>query len=40
VEIGVRYDVDCSTEHPVSHRLRVLVKVLTDPGCAVRDAAG
>jgi hypothetical protein len=26
VEIGVRYDVDCLTEHPVSHR--VLVKVL------------
>ena len=30
VEIGVRYDVDCSTEHPVSHGLRVLVKVLQD----------
>ncbi|MCG7850489.1 MAG: glycosyltransferase family 2 protein [ANME-2 cluster archaeon] len=30
VEIGVRYDVDCSTEHPVSHGLRVLVKVLYD----------
>ena len=28
VEIGVRYDVDCSTEHPVSHG--VLVKVLYD----------
>jgi len=30
VEIGVRYDVDCSTENPVSHGLRVLVKVLQD----------
>ena len=30
VEIGVRYDVDCSTEHPVSHRVKVLVKVLQD----------
>ena len=30
VEIGVRYDVDCSTEHPVSHGVRVLVKVLHD----------
>jgi glycosyltransferase involved in cell wall biosynthesis len=30
VEIGVRYDVDCSTENPVSHGLRVLVKVLHD----------
>ena len=30
VEIGVRYDVDCSTEHPVSHGVRVLVKVLYD----------
>ena len=30
VEIGVRYDVDCSTEHPVSHGIRVLVKVLHD----------
>jgi glycosyltransferase involved in cell wall biosynthesis len=30
VEIGVRYDVDCSTEHPVSHGVRVLVKVLQD----------
>ena len=32
MEIGVRYDVDCSTEHPVSHRVLVLVKMLTDPG--------
>jgi hypothetical protein len=30
VEIGVRYDVDCSTEHPISHGLRVLVKILHD----------
>lgn len=30
VEIGVRYDVDCSTENPVSHGLGVLVKVLQD----------
>ena len=30
VEIGVRYDVDCSTEHPVSHGVGVLVKVLYD----------
>lgn len=30
VEIGVRYDVDCSTEHPIKHGLRVLVKVLHD----------
>ena len=30
VEIGVRYDVDCSTENPVSHGVRVLVKVLHD----------
>ncbi|MDF1557928.1 MAG: glycosyltransferase family 2 protein [ANME-2 cluster archaeon] len=30
VDIWVRYDVDCSTEHPVSHGVRVLVKVLQD----------
>jgi glycosyltransferase involved in cell wall biosynthesis len=30
VEIGVRYDVDGSSEHPVAHGLRVLVKVLHD----------
>ncbi|MCZ7393675.1 MAG: glycosyltransferase family 2 protein [Candidatus Methanoperedens sp.] len=30
VEIGVRYDVDCSTENPVSHGVRVLMKVLAD----------
>lgn len=30
VEIGVRYDVDCSTENPVSHGIKVLVKVLHD----------
>lgn len=30
MEIGVRYDVDCSTENPVSHGLKVLVKVLYD----------
>ena len=30
VEIGVRYDVDCSSENPVAHGLRVLVKILED----------
>jgi hypothetical protein len=30
VEIGVRYDVECSTEHPVSNGIRVLVNVLND----------
>jgi glycosyltransferase involved in cell wall biosynthesis len=30
VEIGVRYDVDGSTENPISHGLKVLVKVLQD----------
>lgn len=30
VEIDVRYDVDCSTEHPVSHGIGVLVKILRD----------
>lgn len=30
VEIGVRYDVDCSSENPVSHGVKVLVKVLED----------
>jgi glycosyltransferase involved in cell wall biosynthesis len=30
VEIGVRYDVNCSTENPWSHGLRVLVKILHD----------
>ncbi|VVB84839.1 UDP-N-acetylglucosamine--dolichyl-phosphate N-acetylglucosaminyltransferase [uncultured archaeon] len=30
VEIGVRYDVDCSTENPVSHGLKVMAKVLHD----------
>ncbi|MCG7848232.1 MAG: glycosyltransferase family 2 protein [ANME-2 cluster archaeon] len=30
VEIGVRYDVDCSTEHPVRHGVKVLVKVQQD----------
>ena len=30
VEIGVRYDVECSTENPVSHGLKVLLKVLKD----------
>lgn len=30
VEIGVRYDVECSTENPVSHGFRVLMKVLYD----------
>ncbi len=30
VEIGVRYDVDCSTENPMSHGVGVLVKILHD----------
>jgi len=30
VEIGVRYDVDGSTENPVAHGVRILVKVLHD----------
>ncbi len=30
VEIGVRYDVDCSSENPVSHGIKVLIKVLED----------
>ena len=30
VEIGVRYDVGGSSEHPVAHGVRVLVKVLHD----------
>jgi hypothetical protein len=30
VEVHVRYDVDCSTENPVNHGLKVLVKVLQD----------
>ena len=30
VEIGVRYDVDCSSENPVAHGLRILVKILED----------
>lgn len=30
VEIGVRYDVNCSKEHPVKHGLHVLFKVLQD----------
>ena len=30
VEIGVRYDVDGSTEHPLSHGFRVFVKILHD----------
>lgn len=30
VEIGVRYDVDGSSEHPICHGVRVLVKVLHD----------
>ncbi len=28
VEIGVRYDVDCSTENPLAHGMGVLLKVL------------
>jgi glycosyltransferase involved in cell wall biosynthesis len=30
VEIGVRYDVDSSSENPVSHGVKVLVKILQD----------
>jgi glycosyltransferase involved in cell wall biosynthesis len=30
VPIGVRYDVDCSTEHPVKHGLMVLLKIFKD----------
>ncbi len=30
VEIGVRYDVDCSTENPIKHGLKVLMNVLSD----------
>ncbi|AKB53800.1 glycosyltransferase (family 2) [Methanosarcina barkeri MS] len=30
VEIGVRYDVDCSTEHPIKHGLGVLLMILKD----------
>jgi glycosyltransferase involved in cell wall biosynthesis len=30
VEIGVRYDVDSSSENPVSHGLKVLAKILQD----------
>ena len=30
VEIGVRYDVDGSSENPVSHGIKVLVKILQD----------
>jgi hypothetical protein len=30
VEIGVRYDVNCSTEHPIRHGIGVLIKVLQD----------
>jgi glycosyltransferase involved in cell wall biosynthesis len=30
VNIGVRYDVDCSTENPVSHGFKVLANILRD----------
>ena len=30
IEIGVRYDVDSSSEHPITHGLQVLAKVLQD----------
>lgn len=30
VNIGVRYDVDCSTENPVYHGLKVLISILQD----------
>ena len=30
VEIGILYDVDCSTKHPIHHGLEVLVMILKD----------
>jgi glycosyltransferase involved in cell wall biosynthesis len=30
VDIGVRYDVDCSTENPIYHGVKVLVNILQD----------
>jgi glycosyltransferase involved in cell wall biosynthesis len=30
VDIGVRYDVDCNTENPIKHGLKVLVSILQD----------
>jgi glycosyltransferase involved in cell wall biosynthesis len=30
VDIGVRYDVDCSSENPITHGLKVLANVITD----------
>jgi hypothetical protein len=30
VDIGVRYDVDCSSENPVKHGLKVLANVIQD----------
>ena len=30
VGIGVRYDVDCSTKHPIHHGLEVLIMILKD----------
>ncbi|MGC9516144.1 MAG: glycosyltransferase family 2 protein [Methanomicrobiales archaeon] len=30
VEIGVRYDVDGSTKHPLSHGIRVLIKIIRE----------
>jgi len=30
VEIGVRYDVDGSSEHPITHGMKVLIKILND----------
>ncbi len=30
VDIGVRYDVDCSTENPIKHGLKVLVDIIQD----------
>lgn len=30
VEIGVRYDVDCSTKNPIKHGLEVFVRILKD----------
>jgi glycosyltransferase involved in cell wall biosynthesis len=30
VDIGVRYDVDCNTENPINHGVKVLINVLQD----------
>jgi hypothetical protein len=30
VEIGILYDVDCSTKHPIHHDLEVRIMILKD----------